>query len=139
MNTSQLYHEKILAYARASRTKEMPENAQYVGSKKNPTCGDQVKVALTLDDAGYILDIGAQVDGCALCEAGAGLLMEIAPGKHHHEFPEIASQIATWLARGHDTLTAPNQETFTPVRDFTSRHDCVCLPFQAVVKAFDKD
>ena len=139
MDTSQLYHEKILAYARASRTKKMPENAQYVGRKNNPACGDHINVMLTLNDEGYVLDIGAEVEGCALCEAGAGLLIEIAPGKHRNDLDDIASQIEAWLSKSHDDLIASNQEIFTPVRDFTSRHTCVCLPFQAAAKAVRED
>lgn len=136
---NQLYQDKILSLARSARTHKASADMSYSATVKNPTCGDSATITVNLDDEGCIIDIGVHVQGCALCEAGAGLLIEASAGKTRGDLAAMASQLATWLAGDHHTLSMPGQEVFTPVRDFTARHTCVCLPFHAIIKALPED
>ena len=69
-----LYQKQILELAKQSRTHELDINAPLQASCDNPTCGDRVDISFELkDDA--INNIGIKVRGCALCEAGAGLVV----------------------------------------------------------------
>ena len=47
----------------------------------NPVCGDEVTLALQIKDD-VIKEIGIDVQGCALCEAGAGLFAKLALSEH---------------------------------------------------------
>jgi nitrogen fixation NifU-like protein len=135
MDTDPLYQEKILALARMARTGVPLERPQFSGVVNNPTCGDRVRIDITLDSSGYVQKIGAKVEGCALCEAGAGFLLDLAPGRHRNDFADIHDRIAAWLKGGSDAMVAGQQAAFIPVRDFAARHKCVTLPFSAAADA----
>ena len=135
MGTDQLYQDEILKFARMARGHGRLDTASYSAQVKNPSCGDLVNVDVTLDDDGRVCQIGIATDGCALCEASAGFLISIAPGRHRHDFTRLHDELAAWLGGNTSTMITPEQEAFRAVRDFTSRHTCVCLPFKAAVAA----
>ena len=71
-----IYHNKILELA--SKNKNSVEIADYNRETelKNPLCGDLVSIRLNLQN-NNIHDLSAKVKGCALCEASAGLLVDL--------------------------------------------------------------
>ena len=73
-----LYQERILAFARATRGMEPLDDHTHEASVSNPTCGDRVDIRLKIEN-GTVIAASAAIRGCALCEAGAGLLTQIAP------------------------------------------------------------
>ncbi len=75
-----LYQEKILAFARSSRESEVVPDADATATVSNPVCGDRVEVRLKLDENNIVTAASTDVRGCALCEAGAGLFVNMAPG-----------------------------------------------------------
>ncbi len=135
MGTDQLYQDEILKFARMARIHGRLDEAPYSAQVKNPSCGDLVDVDIMLDDDGYVQRLGIAAQGCALCEASAGFLISIARGRHRDEFTRLHDELAAWLGRNANTTIAPSQEAFLAVRDFTSRHTCVCLPFKAISAA----
>ncbi|MCE2518136.1 MAG: iron-sulfur cluster assembly scaffold protein [Alphaproteobacteria bacterium] len=135
MDTEQLYQDRILAFARAARQQTRLVDPGYSASVTNPSCGDQVQLDLELDAAGRITRIGAVATGCALCEAATGLLTETLVGVHRDDVMTMDTHLTRWLQGESDALCLDGQEAFTPVRDFTTRHGCVRLPFQAAAKA----
>ena len=69
--------------------------------------------------------------GCALCEAGAGLLLELAPGLPASALTSLGDDLGKWIA-GDDTVAIPDAMTaFAPVRAIRNRHKCVTLAFDA--------
>ena len=70
-----LYQKQILQLAQRSRTKNRDSNAPFQASYDNPMCGDRVHVSFSLK-GDLIHNLGLEVRGCALCEAGAGLMLE---------------------------------------------------------------
>jgi nitrogen fixation NifU-like protein len=88
------------------------------------------------DDA--INNIGIKVRGCALCEAGAGLVVAQFEGVKQDTARQMTAQFATWIAKEKDQ--APNEEMakFMPVRDIRNRHKCVLLAFHAAMQALDQ-
>ena len=102
------------------------------GHVKNTVCGDEIHLHLHLKDD-TITAIHIAVAGCALCEAGAGLLYGNATGADLSDMAQLAERLDAFLssqdsnARAHEAL-AP----FTPVRDVKNRHKCVSLAFSAL-------
>ena len=106
----------------------------------NPLCGDRITVELTFDGAGAarrVREIGHTVKGCVLCQASAAII-----GQH------VKGATAASLQTQHDLLAAmlkkqgplpatawPALKAFEPVADHKSRHNCVLLPFEAVIAA----
>ena len=131
-----LYQKQILQFAQQSRTSSFDPSAPLQASHNNPTCGDRVDISFSCTD-GAIHNIGVSVRGCALCEAGAGLLLKKFEGARTADARKMTTDFSNWIAKR--TEYAPNEDmaTFVPVRDIRNRHKCVLLAFDAAVKAMD--
>ena len=130
----QLYQERILALAKAIRSVVEIESPTHRASVSNPTCGDRVDVSLLVSD-GVVDAASTHVRGCALCEAGAGLLVSLAPGLAAADIETQRDLLKAWLAgEDRDDLPAGMQD-FQPVRAIRNRHKCVSLAYDACVAA----
>ena len=130
----QLYQERILALAKAIRGVAQIESPTHQASVSNPTCGDRVDVSLRVSN-GVIDAASTHVRGCALCEAGAGLLVSMAPGLAAADIEKQRDMLKAWLdGEDRDDLPAGMQD-FQPVRAIRNRHKCVSLAYDACVAA----
>lgn len=137
-----LYHEAIVEAARAAAGAGQLENATASASVDNPLCGDQVTVHLRME-AGRVDALAHTVRGCLLCEAAASLIGAHAPGQTPAQLRAVTAQVEALLATGTPPDPAVVGERwrdlamFTPVRNYKSRHQCVRLPFQALLRALE--
>ena len=130
----QLYQDRILALAKAIRDRAQIESPTHQASVSNPTCGDRVDVSLLVSN-GVIDAASTHVRGCALCEAGAGLLVSTAPGLAAADIEKQRDMLKAWLdGEDRDDLPAGMQD-FKPVRAIRNRHKCVSLAYDACVAA----
>ena len=130
-----LYHREILRLAREGRGNQRLDDADGSARVDNPLCGDRVTVDLKMSD-GKIAQVGHRVQGCALCEAVAALIRQNAPGLSGNELEIIRQHFLDYLAgTPEDDLEWPELESFAPVKNFKTRHDCVRLPFDATLDA----
>ena len=129
-----LYQKQILELAKQSRTRELDINAPLQASCDNTTCGDRVDISFALKD-GAINNIGIKVRGCALCEAGAGLVLAQFEGMKQDTARQMTTQFTRWIGKEQDQVPNDDMEKFLPVRDIRNRHKCVLLAFQAAMKA----
>lgn len=138
MDINALYQEKTLNYARlaraAGRLIEGNGHDIYTAKVKNPSCGDEVTIDITVSgDA--IAELGVSVAGCAICEAATGLALTILPGMSLHETQSLPQKIANWLAEENAPLPFPLAEDIAPLRAFHQRHNCMIMPFKAAANA----
>jgi nitrogen fixation NifU-like protein len=134
--SDELYHEAIMAHARAPHHAGALAAADTRATVDNPLCGDRVTIELRLADD-KIADVGHTVRGCALCQASASMLADGAIGAAREEVSAARDAIRAMLR---DDAPAPDGRwsafaAFLPARPARSRHDCVLLPFQAFDKA----
>ena len=129
-----LYQKQIIELAKQSRTLELDINAPLQASCDNPTCGDRVDISFALKD-GTINNIGIKVRGCALCEAGAGLVLTQFEGVKQDTARQMTAQFTRWIGKEQDQVPNDDMAKFLPVRDIRNRHKCVLLAFQAAMKA----
>ncbi len=132
-----LYQEKILAFARSSRESEVVPDADATATVSNPVCGDRVEVRLKLDENNIVTAASTDVRGCALCEAGAGLFVNMAPGLESASLSGLHANFSGWLAGDDDNDVSPPMQDFHPVRNIRNRHKCVLLAFEAAARAVD--
>ena len=134
--TDELYHDAIMAHARAPRHAGPLPDADGRATVDNPLCGDRVTVEVKL--AGdRVAAIGQTVRGCALCQASASMLADGALGGGPAEVAVARDTIKAMLRNA-----APPPDgrwsafaAFLPARPATSRHECVLLPFLAFERA----
>ena len=131
-----LYQQQILALAKSVRDSKAVAHPTHEALVSNPTCGDRVHITLAADNQ-TIITAGAAVRGCALCEAGAGLLLDMAPGMAHHEAMALRAAFSAWLAGDDNAPIEARMQMFEPVRSIKGRHKCVTLAFDAAFKALD--
>lgn len=133
-----LYQKQILALARTARASVQLESWTHSATVTNPTCGDKVEIYLTINSDQIITKLSTSVRGCALCEAGAGLLPECVIGAPIDQVGALRNNIANWISSEDAALpsnTPDTLETFMPVRPIRNRHKCVLLSFDAATKA----
>lgn len=134
----QIYQDRILAFARAARDATPLENATHRASVSNPTCGDRVDISLIVE-GDHIRAVSAAVRGCALCEAGAGLLMGSLDDMPLQTLDDMRADLTAWLGGEDKADINGDVAVFEPVRAIRNRHKCVTLAFEAGVKALSAD
>ena len=84
-------------------------------------------------------EIGHVVRGCVLCEAAAAIIVEAGTGVAAADLRAAADRVRDMLEHDGPPPDGRWQKAgmFLPVRPHPSRHDCVLLPFQALVEALD--
>lgn len=125
----ELYQTQLLELARDARKASPLFSVTHQASVNNPTCGDKITLSLHLEDD-VVTALSVAVEGCALCEAGAGFLIKHAIGKSLTEITALGDAFATFL-HTEDEAQKSLFSTFLPIRAVKNRHKCVLLAFQA--------
>ena len=133
-----LYQKQILDYAQKSRASKAVDQPTHTATLDNPTCGD--RVTISLDVSGHnVNQIAVAVRGCALCEAGAGLVIACFTGQTDQTIRQLTDDFSNWLARQNKEVPTPEMQHFDPVKAIRNRHKCVLLACHAVVKAMSAE
>ena len=130
-----LYQEQIIALSRQSKNRVAISNPELTARIDNPLCGDRVTIDLELK-TDIIENIGVTVRGCALCEAASEVLAINASQKNFFTIQDAETGLRNYLSGHSDSPPWAQLSVFEPVKDVTSRHECVLLPFVAIRKAF---
>ena len=138
MNNLSIYQEKILSLAAKNKKTIALKDFNCSFEMRNPMCGDEVKVRIKLVET-KIIDISAVVRGCALCEASAGLVVDLFK---NNDVPDekFLKEFFSWLENAEKNLSDQlpiEMEIFEPIREIRNRHKCVTMPFEATYKSID--
>ena len=134
-----IYQEQLLALARRVRDNNSIALSAptHVAEVNNPVCGDRVLSTIKLEN-NMIISAHAEAKGCALCEAGTGLWLDIVVGRNISSLLGYHAALSSWLAGKDDkeiSVKFPNGlDSFSPVRPIKNRHKCVTLAFSAADK-----
>jgi nitrogen fixation NifU-like protein len=129
-----LYQKQILQLAQHSRNSNFDPDAPFQASYDNPTCGDRVTVSFSVK-GDLIFNLGLEVRGCALCEAGAGLAINCLTGNPVNTVYKLTKEFSAWMDGAFEHPPIPEMKHFLPIRNIRNRHKCVLLAFNASVKA----
>jgi nitrogen fixation NifU-like protein len=134
-----LYHQAIVDLARQAAGATRLEAPQASATVDNPLCGDRVTIDLALAD-GRVGAVGHKVRGCMLCQAAAVAIAARAPGTTPDELRTLAARLDQAIRKEPAELEGlwPELRAFAPVHRHKSRHDCVLLPFKALLRALDQ-
>ena len=136
MNTLSIYQEKILKLAAENKKSFAIDHYNCSFNMKNPMCGDEVQVRVDLINK-KINNISAIVRGCALCEASAGLVVQLFKNNSvpHNDFMK---EFLFWLNNTGQEINSslPKElEIFLPIKEISNRHTCITMPFEATIKS----
>ncbi len=135
-----LYQSLILDHNRSPRNYGEPAVVDRVADGRNPMCGDQLRVWLTLDDE-RVSEVRFAGKGCAISQASASLMTVAVKGKTRAEAEQI-------FERFHDLVTGkPVDDTsraalgklvaFGGVSRFPARVKCASLGWHAMRAALN--
>ena len=138
MNNLSIYQEKILSLAAKNKKTIALKDFNRSFEMRNPMCGDEVKVRIKLVET-KIIDISAVVRGCALCEASAGLVVDLFK---NNDVPDekFLKEFFSWLENSKKNLSNQlpiEMEIFEPIREIRNRHKCITMPFEATYRSID--
>ena len=138
MNNLSIYQEKILSLAAKNKKTIALKDFNRSFEMRNPMCGDEVKVRVKLVET-KIIDISAVVRGCALCEASAGLVVDLFK---NNDVPDekFLKEFFSWLENAEKNLSDQlpiEMEIFEPIREIRNRHKCITMPFEATYRSID--
>ena len=97
---NELYQQIILEHNKKPRNFRVLEDATTYSLGKNPLCGDQFAVYAKVDDAGNIVDLAFQGDGCAISKASASLMTHAVKGKTREEALQMRNEFQQLLTGG---------------------------------------
>jgi nitrogen fixation protein NifU and related proteins len=81
MSTADIYRELILDYYRNPRNFGKLEKFDIDAHDTNPLCGDEIEMQIRVGDGQKIDEIKFTGKGCAISQASASMLTELAKGK----------------------------------------------------------
>ena len=134
MKEHRLYHEQLLALARQVRAQTPLAHPTHWAEKVNRSCGDRIAVSLAVENA-RIKGIFIEVEGCAICEGAAGILLTNAAGQPLETLDQMQTNIETWLTKNIQK-PYPNLTALEPIKTtYKTRQNCAKLPFQTATLA----
>jgi nitrogen fixation protein NifU and related proteins len=92
MSSSDIYRELILDYYRNPRNFGKLDPHDIDVRDSNPLCGDEVEIQIKVSPDNKIEDIKFLGKGCAISQASASMLTELAKGKPRDWVKELSKQ-----------------------------------------------
>ncbi len=130
----EIYRETILEhYQRPRNYGPLPEANRRAGGT-NPSCGDQVEVALRLE-GDLIADIRFQGQGCAISTASASLMTEAVKGKRVAEALDLLARFQALVVEGKEDPTLGDLLALKGVARLPARVKCATLAWHALEEA----
>ena len=131
---SDLYQQVILDHCKHPRNFHELTNPTCSAQGRNPLCGDQLKLFLTLEGE-VIKDISFLGSGCCISKASASLLTESVKGKTKAEVQKIFDQVHGMVTTGEVSGDVGKLAVFAGVHKFPARVKCAILAWHAVKSA----
>ena len=90
--SAEIYKEIILDYYRHPRNYGKLENYDISARDSNPLCGDEIEMQIKVSDGGKIGEIKFYGKGCAISQASASMLTELAKEKQLEWVKELSKE-----------------------------------------------
>lgn len=131
-----LYSSRILALAADIPHHGRLAHPQGTARKRSPLCGSTVTADVVVQD-GRITDFAQDVKACALGQASAAVLGQVAIGRSLPELEAARDSLRAMLKDGGTIPTAPfaAYEVLLPARDYKNRHASILLALEAACEA----
>ncbi len=133
----ELYQEVILDHSRRPRNFGELSNASVRVHGDNPSCGDEIHLAMKFDGNGGLEEIKFTGHGCAISQASASLMTTKLKGKSREEVEKILHAFHDLVTTGKNDAPKGlgDLQVMRGVRKFPQRVKCAMLPWRAVEQA----
>ena len=140
MALDELYKEVILDHYKSPRNKRELPNASSSCSRNNPLCGDEITVALRVDD-GVVTEATFQGAGCSISQSSASMMTEAITGSTVQASLDLAASFRGMMAGE----VEPDEATFGDlvalkgVVKYPIRIKCAVLAWDVLQEALQGD
>ena len=140
MALDELYKEVILDHYKSPRNKRELPNASFSCSRNNPLCGDEITVALRVDD-GVVTEATFQGAGCSISQSSASMMTEAITGSTVQASLDLAASFRGMMAGE----VEPDEATFGDlvalkgVVKYPIRIKCAVLAWDVLQEALQGD
>lgn len=86
-----IYREIIMEHAEEPHNAGTIDGADMYGEEVNPTCGDEIRMYLKLED-GKVVDVKHDSKGCAVSQASVSMLTDMLKGKTEEELKSLTKE-----------------------------------------------
>ncbi|MEV0386138.1 Fe-S cluster assembly sulfur transfer protein SufU [Nonomuraea sp. NPDC050643] len=130
-----MYQELILEHYKHPQGRGLREPYDAEVHHVNPTCGDEITLRVKVGDAGKILDVSYDGQGCSISQAAASVLHELTTGSTVQETLSVVDEF-TRLMQGRGQVEADEEVlgdavAFAGVAKFPARVKCALLSWMA--------
>jgi nitrogen fixation protein NifU and related proteins len=133
-----LYQQVILDHCKQPRNFHEMQAATCSAQGRNPICGDNLKLFLTLD-GDKILDASFVGSGCCISKASASLLTENVKGKTRAEAEKTFERVREMVTTGKASGDVGKLAVFAGVHKYPARVKCAILSWHALMGALKGD
>ena len=127
--------KEIIKIASDTKNIGLTNKYNFKSSLKNPTCGDKIKIELTVNNL-IINSMKYEIESCVYCEASASLLAKKIKNLNVNSAINDINKIKEIIYNNKFNLPA-NFKDFKILinKENINRINCINLPFDAVLKA----
>ncbi|OEF99401.1 SUF system NifU family Fe-S cluster assembly protein [Vulcanibacillus modesticaldus] len=134
----ELYRRVIMDHYQSPRNRGEIEDADATIQLKNPTCGDQIRLQMKIDD-GKIIDCKFDGEGCSISMASASMMTEAIKGLDVNDALDLADRFSKMmLGKDVDTEDFEDIEALQGVCKFPARIKCATLSWKAMEKGINE-
>lgn len=134
---SALYQEVILDHYRRPRNRGTLEEPTGSASLRNPLCGDEVDVQVTVED-GKVADVKFGGRGCSISQASASMMTELVKGRTPDEVQALGERFAEMIrgsAEAAKDQALGQARALSGVSRFPTRVRCALIAWEAMARA----
>jgi len=134
----ELYRDILMDHYKFPRGHKHIDQPDIINEGKNPVCGDEIKVAVSLDHD-TVRDISVDCMGCAISVASGSMLVELVRGKSLDEVKRIGRAVKA-LLKGeeiNEDIDLGDLEALRGVRKFPVRIKCALLSWTTLIDALE--
>jgi len=132
-----LYQQLILEHYKSPRNRGEMENAQAEVHMRNPTCGDEIKLQLRVED-GRIAQVAHTGQGCSISQAAVSMMSQKLTDASVEDAVDVARRF-TALMHGDESVARDRSlgdlRALAGVSKFPVRVKCALLGFDALQEA----
>jgi nitrogen fixation NifU-like protein len=136
---SSLYQELILDHYKRPRNKGVLDSPDRDVHMRNPSCGDEIRLQLLLDDD-RVADVRFEGVGCSISQASVSMLTQLVRGKPRAEALRLAERFTAMMHGDADAARDRDMgdlRALAGVSRFPVRVKCALLGWDALEKALD--
>ena len=141
MDLNDIYTEIIAQNSKSTKNRREIENPDVVLEGVNPSCGDDIHLALRLKD-GKIEDAAFTGVGCAISQASASIMIDLVKGKTVEETKELIDLFLGMIKRDitdEDELEALDEAVaFQNISNMPARVKCAVLSWHTLENAIEE-